>query len=125
MINCKGISNRGENRTVRTPAKSVLTLANFSQGMRIFSRVKIKKKNLHDVQNSLQKFALRNCFVNSLNHSKRHCTKTKTPCKSLCHLATPHLRVHHLHQRPPLLDHMTSLYPFVFTYYISRDCSLF
>ena len=36
-----------------------------------------------------------------------------------------HLRMHHLHLRLPLLDHRTSLYLIVFTYYISGDCFLF
>ena len=36
-----------------------------------------------------------------------------------------HLRMHHLHLRVPLLDHRTSLYLIVFTYYISGDLSLF
>ena len=64
MINCKGISNRGENRTVCTPAKSVLTLANFSQGMRNFHKVKIK------------------------NNIKKICTACKIHCKNLpCEIA--------------------------------------
>ena len=67
MINCKGISNRGEYRTVRTPAKSVRTLANFSQGMRIFSRVKIKNK----------KFARRAKFIAKICLVKLLCEFTE------------------------------------------------
>ena len=36
-----------------------------------------------------------------------------------------HQRMHHLYLRLPLLDHKTSLYLIVFTYYITKDLSLF
>ena len=152
MIDCrgissKGISNRGENWTVCTHSKSVRTPANFLHTLKknkIARHVKFVCENLA-CESALWKFGLWNHLTKilqpqihlakilqtSLNLYLKaskpciHFANPSAPCESLRHLATPHLKTHHLHQRPPLLNHRTSLYLIVFPYYIIRDCSLF